>query len=134
MGILSKNVLGTQFVLTNTKQEKLTIINYECFCCVRRDRQRKLEVYVYDNMVERVLTNKKAEWNDQKKAFCLNFGGRVKMSSPNNMIMVDKKNEELLIFGQASEDKYILDFRHPLSPIQALAIGMSSIAYKLGSM
>lgn len=39
----------------------------------------------------------------------------------------------LFQFGKLSSDTFILDFRHPLSPVQAFALGLTALARKLSS-
>ena len=36
-------------------------------------------------------------------------------------------------FGKAGKEEFILDFRHPLSPVQAFALGITALARKLSS-
>jgi hypothetical protein len=36
-------------------------------------------------------------------------------------------------FGKVGRDEFILDFRHPLSPVQAFALGLTALARKLSS-
>ena len=38
-----------------------------------------------------------------------------------------------LFTSQAAKEEYILDFGYPLTPLQALALGLSSLAYKLAN-
>ena len=38
-----------------------------------------------------------------------------------------------LFLSQAAKEEYILDFGYPLTPLQALALGLSSLAYKLAN-
>ena len=35
--------------------------------------------------------------------------------------------------GKAAKDEYILDYGYPLTPLQALALGLSSLALKLAN-
>jgi hypothetical protein len=84
----------------------------------------------------------------------LNFGGRVTHGSVKNFQMelgapmtaeadpaasgcavlgADGARPLLLQFGKAGKDEFILDFRHPLSPVQAFALGITAIARKLSS-
>ena len=34
---------------------------------------------------------------------------------------------------KAAKDEYILDFGYPLTPLQALALGLSALAYKVAN-
>ena len=39
----------------------------------------------------------------------------------------------MLQFGKVGKDEFILDFRRPLSPVQAFAVGLTALARKVGS-
>mgnify|MGYP003695148745 FL=1 len=57
------------------------------------------------------------------------------------MLVIEQDNAELvsefgskiplLRFGKISKDRYALDFRYPLSPVQALGIALTTFASKL---
>ena len=89
-----------------------------------------------------MLDTKKPEWSDKLQAWTLNFSGRVKAASKRNfMLVIQQDNAELvsefgskvpvLRFGKISKDRYALDFRYPLSPVQALGIALTTFASKL---
>ena len=89
-----------------------------------------------------VLKTMSPEWSEELQAWTLNFNGRVKMPSKKNFILsVDPENDSLvhefgaktviLRFGKVTKDRFALDCRNPLSPIQALAIALTSFAKKL---
>ena len=79
------------------------------------------------------LINKPPRWNDQVGAYVLNFNGRVTMASVKNFQLVadDDHDSILLQFGRVGKDLFTMDFAHPLSPIQAFAICLSSFDSKL---
>lgn len=54
----------------------------------------------------------------------LRFGGKVKMESKKNFILVESDNHESfhLIFGKESENEYVCDVYEPLTPLQAVTI------------
>ena len=76
-----------------------------------------------------VLETQKPEWNEELAAWTLNFAGRVKMASKKNFLLSAQQGNEsmenefgarttLMRFGKVSKDRYALDYRYPLSPMQ----------------
>jgi len=80
-----------------------------------------------------VLTNRAPKWNEQVGAYVLNFNGRVTMASVKNFQLIQENDEDKVIlqFGRVAKDKFTMDFMHPLTPIQAFAVCLSSFDYKL---
>eukprot|EP00906_Rhabdomonas_costata_P033365 RCo047022 len=80
-----------------------------------------------------ILKNKEPSWNEQLKAFVLNFNGRVTMASVKNFQLVDQDNTSkvLLQFGKIDESKFTLDFQYPISGLQAFGIALSAFDSKL---
>ena len=82
---------------------------------------------VLGNMV--VMHNKKPKWNDNIKAYVLNFHGKVRIPSIKNFILTDKEEKEnYLILGKADDNLYNMDVKWPLSLYQAFCICISSIS------
>lgn len=93
------------------------------------------------------LCTKEATLDPQTGARTLHFGGRVRCSSVKNFQMelleggdgattvlgADGARPLVCQFGKRARDEFILDFRHPLSPIQAFALGLTALARKLSS-
>jgi hypothetical protein len=77
--------------------------------------------------------NKPPKWNDQIGAFVLNFNKRVTQASVKNFQLTndDDPDKVFLQFGRVGKDVFNIDFQHPFSPFQALAICLSSFDYKL---
>jgi len=83
-----------------------------------------------------VYTNKNAVWNQKMKSYVLDFNNRVGQASVKNFQMVPShdSNELVLQFGRAADDnRFNVDFRHPLSPLQAFSICVTSLDYKICS-
>jgi tubby-related protein 1 len=106
-----------------------------------------------------VLENKEPQWNEDLGAHVLNFNGRVTQASVKNFQLIDKsthhhnegrldkritndgdssksksnheKDVVVLQFGRVAKDEFTLDFRWPMSPVQAFAIALSSCDAKL---
>jgi hypothetical protein len=66
------------------------------------------------------MINKPPRWNDQVGAYVLNFNGRVTMASVKNFQLINPDDLETVIlqFGRVGKDRFTMDFRHPLSPMQ----------------
>jgi len=76
------------------------------------------------------LMNKLPEWNEELQSLVLRFNkGRVLAPSAKNflMCMMDEQDnrEGVLQFGKTRKKRYALDFRHPISPLQAFGICLS---------
>eukprot|EP01013_Petalomonas_cantuscygni_P043891 TRINITY_DN856_c0_g1_i1.p1 TRINITY_DN856_c0_g1~~TRINITY_DN856_c0_g1_i1.p1 ORF type:complete len:355 (+),score=84.44 TRINITY_DN856_c0_g1_i1:105-1169(+) len=70
-----------------------------------------------------VLRNTPPTWHGETKTFRLNFGGRVKKASVKNF-QLESAGVVHLTFGKVADDLFVLDFLHPLSPVQALSIAI----------
>lgn len=89
---------------------------------------RKLE-----DIVE--LGNKRPAWDAVAGGHVLNFKGRVTESSVKNFQLICPKisgqEEVVLQFGRVSKTDFTMDFRYPLSPIQAFGIVLASLDPKV---
>ena len=79
------------------------------------------------------LHNKQPVWSDETQAFVLNFHGRVTQASVKNFQLVHSADEDYIVlqFGRISDDLFTLDYRFPLSALQAFSIALSSFDSKL---
>ena len=94
-----------------------------------------------------VLSSREAALNPTTGVRTLNFGGRVTMGSvknhqlelgapqgtPGPIVGSDGQRPLVFQFGKRAKDVFILDFRHPLSPVQAFGIGITALARKLAT-
>eukprot|EP00045_Choanoeca_perplexa_P004268 m.37143 g.37143 ORF g.37143 m.37143 type:complete len:403 (-) comp12479_c0_seq3:78-1286(-) len=80
-----------------------------------------------------VLGNKKPTWNAASNSYVLNFYGRVTQASVKNFQLVHEDHEDYIIlqFGRVDHNVFTMDFRHPISAIQAFGICLSSFDGKL---
>lgn len=80
-----------------------------------------------------ILKNKEPSWNEQLRAYVLNFSGRVTMASVKNFQLVDQDhpNKVLMQFGKVDSEKFTLDFQYPISGLQAFGIALSAFDGKL---
>jgi tubby-related protein 1 len=92
-----------------------------------------LKAYKEDHPSLFVLGNKPPKWNAQARAYVLDFNNRVTKPSVKNFQLINAKDPNTVIFqfGRVGKESFSLDFRWPLSPIQAFAIALSSCDYKL---
>ena len=100
---------------TSTGDELLTRI---------RDRNCRDTVY---------LINKPPRWHEQVGAYVLNFNGRVTMASVKNFQLVDpeEQNTVVLQFGRVGKDEFTMDMHHPITPLQAFGVTLSSFDSKI---
>ncbi|CAN4125047.1 unnamed protein product [Withania somnifera] len=102
-----------------------------------------------DNKVKPlVLKNKSPRWHEQLQCWCLNFRGRVTVASVKNFQLIaanqppaggpttsrssqSDHDRVILQFGKIGRDMFTMDFRYPLSAVQAFAICLSSFDTKL---
>ncbi|KAG2185065.1 hypothetical protein INT43_000978 [Umbelopsis isabellina] len=79
------------------------------------------------------LHNKSPQWNEETQSFVLNFNGRVTQASVKNFQIVHDNDLDYIVmqFGKIDQDNFTMDFRYPLSPIQAFSIALSSFDAKL---
>ncbi|CAM9864478.1 unnamed protein product [Chrysoparadoxa australica] len=79
------------------------------------------------------MINKPPRWNDQVGAYVLNFNGRVTMASVKNFQLVPADDTEKIVlqFGRVAKDEFTMDFQHPITPMQAFSITLSSFDSKI---
>ncbi|VDD91915.1 unnamed protein product [Enterobius vermicularis] len=80
-----------------------------------------------------VLHNKRPIWHEDTQNFVLNFHGRVTMASVKNFQIIHPDNPDYIVmqFGRISDEQFTMDYRYPLSAVQAFGITMSSFHGKL---
>ena len=72
-------------------------------------------------------------WSDEVDAWTMDFHGRVKLASKKNFQLIDvnKPDETLMLFGKVTKNHFSLDYKMPLTVVQALAVALSSFADKM---
>ena len=141
VGKIISNVLKNNFILfkgnNKSNYEKILIINYEYNFFGNKIRKMQIEK-LENNAIKYTLCNILPEWDYEYKTYKLNFNGRVKQMSKKNFILKyqnlnDKanNNEKILQCGKINDYCYALDFIHPLTPLEAFSISISSIIYKI---
>eukprot|EP00049_Salpingoeca_infusionum_P010192 m.172247 g.172247 ORF g.172247 m.172247 type:complete len:388 (+) comp14574_c0_seq1:550-1713(+) len=83
------------------------------------------------NLVE--LRNKKPQWIKETGAYVLNFHGRVTEPSVKNFQLVSETDPEYIVlqFGRVDKHEFTMDFRYPMSAVQAFGICLSSFDNKI---
>nr|pir hypothetical protein F10B5.4 - Caenorhabditis elegans [Caenorhabditis elegans] len=105
-------------------------------CPVRpiQDKHTLLERYRLNDLDSlKILSNKSPQWNDETQSYVLNFHGRVTQASVKNFQIIHQSSPEYIVmqFGRISDDEFTMDFRYPLSAVQAFGIAMTSFHGKL---
>eukprot|EP00744_Colponema_vietnamica_P012811 GILI01017968.1.p1 GENE.GILI01017968.1~~GILI01017968.1.p1 ORF type:complete len:360 (-),score=18.63 GILI01017968.1:180-1259(-) len=74
------------------------------------------------------IRSKIPQWNDRLESLVLDFRGRVTQGSAKNfqLCMDSRPDRVILQYGKCGDEKFILDYRYPLSMLQAFAVAMSS--------
>ncbi|KAG9400611.1 hypothetical protein AC1031_010824 [Aphanomyces cochlioides] len=82
------------------------------------------------------LVSKLPSWCSEVNSLIMKFhGGRIREASAKNFMLVmdDDDDKPVFQFGKFSKSKFSLDFRYPLAPVQAFAIGLSSCSWSAKS-
>ena len=80
------------------------------------------------------LQNRPPWWNIELGSFVLNFGGRVSVASVKNFQLCERNDHDriMLQFGRIQgRHSFTMDFQHPLTPVQAFSIAISSLQSKI---
>jgi Tub family len=80
------------------------------------------------------LQNRPPWWNVELGSFVLNFGGRVSVASVKNFQLCERTNQDIIMlqFGRIhGRHSFTMDFRHPLTAVQAFSIAISSLQSKI---
>jgi hypothetical protein len=82
-----------------------------------------------DNYESQMLATKKPVWNDEIESLVLDFKGRTIQSSAKNfqIAMAQRPDHVICQYGKIGTNTFSLDFRYPLSVIQAFGISMSTM-------
>lgn len=104
--------------------------------CLQLAHERSLPPQLERNLI--LLANKAPEYDEAKRAYTLDFHGRVKEASVKNFQLVmwdhnaDRCGSEVVMqFGRVSDETFSLDFSYPLCIRAALSIALASIDTKL---
>eukprot|EP01138_Halocafeteria_seosinensis_P016447 gb/GECG01016778.1/.p1 GENE.gb/GECG01016778.1/~~gb/GECG01016778.1/.p1 ORF type:complete len:462 (+),score=62.71 gb/GECG01016778.1/:1-1386(+) len=78
-----------------------------------------------------ILRNEVPVWDDNLGAYVLHFEDRRSRGSVKNF-RLSRRNDHIIAlqFGRLDRDKFTLDFRYPLTPLQAFAIVLSTLDSK----
>jgi len=75
------------------------------------------------------LQTKQPVWNEEVSSLVLDFKGRTVQSSAKNFqLSLGARREHVVCqYGKIGTDKFSLDFRYPLSCVQAFALSMTTM-------
>jgi tubby and related proteins len=79
------------------------------------------------------LETRKPIWSDDLEAWTMDFHGRVKLASKKNFLLVSENapDEVIMLFGKVSKTHFSLDFKAPMTVMQAFCIALTSFADKM---
>jgi tubby and related proteins len=101
----------------------------------RCELKKGLAKYYAKKSETRVIRMKTRQpiWSDEVDAWTMDFHGRVKLASKKNFQLIDvnKPDETLMLFGKVTKNHFSLDYKMPLTVVQALAVALSSFADKM---
>jgi hypothetical protein len=65
----------------------------------------------------------------------LDFEGRALCASVKNFQLESREEpgRATFLFGKHAKDEYCMDYSYPMSPLQAFALALSALGYKLGN-
>lgn len=97
-----------------------------------RPMPKELDIYLNtENMdcFNHKLMTKPPEYNTRHKSYMLDFKGRIKKSSSNNMQIINPNKADKILWqlGKMESKHYILDFRYPFTAFTAFATALSCL-------
>ncbi|CAB3404508.1 unnamed protein product [Caenorhabditis bovis] len=98
------------------------------------EKDTLLERYKLRNTADLVvMSNKNPVWNEDTQSYVLNFHGRVTQASVKNFQIIHELDPEYIVmqFGRVSDEHFTMDYRYPLSALQAFGIAMTSFHGKI---
>mmetsp|Transcript_24285 Transcript_24285/g.70017 ORF Transcript_24285/g.70017 Transcript_24285/m.70017 type:complete len:402 (+) Transcript_24285:234-1439(+) len=125
---LKKDRLGKQLPMPERK--KLLDVKFDTN--ILGDCPRHIMVTLDRDGEHCEMENIAPKWDPALNSYALPFYGRVKLASAKNFQLVRKgdQNDIMLMFGKISKDVFSLDFRHPLTRLDAFAISIAAMAKK----
>ncbi|KAJ3134687.1 hypothetical protein HK100_003408 [Physocladia obscura] len=80
-----------------------------------------------------VMYNKTPQWNPETESFVLNFNTRVTMASVKNFQIVHDHDLDYIMmqFGRIGADRFTMDYKYPMTAVQAFGIALTSFDAKL---
>lgn len=99
-----------------------------------RGRESLLDKYRQRHMENlHVLCSKDAQWDQSLNSYVLNYHGRATQASVKNFQICHHSNPDFIIMqlGRVDNNIFHMDYRSPLSALQAFGIALSSFDCKL---
>jgi hypothetical protein len=77
-----------------------------------------------DSRIE--LNSLRPKWNAKLKSLCMDFKGKVDAASAKNFQLCIN-DKVVLVYGKKADGTFCLEFEHPLSPVQAFTIALTTM-------
>ncbi|CAD8045638.1 unnamed protein product [Paramecium sonneborni] len=148
LGCVERNIWGTSMVVYDDgypeslqsqfpdwigqKRRRLMKIEYETNIMANEPRYFDTVFLNLDTKSWEELITLRPHYNQEKDCYQLNFFGRAKIASARNFQLIKAGDDKTiqLLHGKMEPNSFNLDFRPPLSILQAFAISMVSISSK----
>jgi hypothetical protein len=137
VGSLKANLFGTRYVLHQPNKSPIEIRYRASF--FKRLGPRSFSVSFLGTVENGsrapiVMRNKEPYYNVETNSYSLNFNGRVTTPSVKNFQLIHPLDPTYvtLTFGKISKTRYILDYTFPWAGIQAFAVALAALDYKIG--
>jgi hypothetical protein len=119
--VLKSNLIGSHY------KSQLVEIQYKT-SFYKKKKPRSFIV----NMKHLIFTNKEPFYNTDTKSYSLNFNGRVTVPSVKNFQLVHPldKTYILLTFGKIGANTYVMDYKYPLTAVDAFSICLAALDNK----
>lgn len=138
VGYLKSNIFGTKYTLYQEGKNPMYIEYTTSLFRRRGPRAFSVSLVGTSNPSQRnaqiVMKNKEPYYNMETNSYSLNFNGRVTTPSVKNFQLIHPLDPTYvtLTFGKISKFRYILDHTYPWSGLQAFAVALAALDYKIG--
>lgn len=100
------------------------------FRAARRVAARRALDRLEDQMRPFLLESALPRWSAEQGSLVLDFGTtRANVHSTKNFCVRDDSGQALLSIGKLDNYRYSVDFRHPVAPVQAFSVFLSSVGW-----
>ncbi|CAD8206862.1 unnamed protein product [Paramecium pentaurelia] len=148
VGVIERNFWGTVFHIYDygypkeaagkipkyfgQERRELAVIQYQTNIMATQPRKFTASMLnLIDNQIVQ-LAQMDPVYNEEKECYQLNFFGRAKRASARNFEIIDPQDQNIiyLLHGKWEKNLFNVDYRFPMSMLQAFCFSLSSISKK----